>query len=298
MAVKAKRKAFTLVEILTVISIIAILVGILIPAITKVRTSVKETRQKAQIVTMEMAINAFKNDYGDYPPSDYWNLSNKDYSGAQILVEALLGWDLLGFHPKTDWESDGDKTSGEPLYTLVVTGTQQQQEENLRQRKGPYLELPNTEVFHLADAYDDTLGLEGQKTYVISDVFHYKKKSDRDTGQTQSIGAPILYYKAKTQFKEIFPKALTLNNSIYDYRDNMRVIQAKSMQDIADKIKNQPHAWTDIDNFYSTDPEVPSIIDPRMIKVRVWPYRPDSYLLISAGADGEYGTVDDITNFK
>jgi len=29
----------------------------------------------------------------------------------------------------------------------------------------------------------------------------------------------------------------------------------------------------------------------------VWPYRPDSYILISAGADGYYGTADDITNF-
>ena len=28
-----------------------------------------------------------------------------------------------------------------------------------------------------------------------------------------------------------------------------------------------------------------------------WPYRPDSYILISAGADGLYGTGDDITNF-
>jgi hypothetical protein len=28
-----------------------------------------------------------------------------------------------------------------------------------------------------------------------------------------------------------------------------------------------------------------------------WPYRPDSYILISAGVDGVYGTDDDITNF-
>ena len=28
-----------------------------------------------------------------------------------------------------------------------------------------------------------------------------------------------------------------------------------------------------------------------------WPHRSDSYILISAGVDGEYGTGDDITNF-
>jgi hypothetical protein len=30
---------------------------------------------------------------------------------------------------------------------------------------------------------------------------------------------------------------------------------------------------------------------------RPWPCRPDSYILISAGVDGVYGTDDDITNF-
>ena len=28
------------------------------------------------------------------------------------------------------------------------------------------------------------------------------------------------------------------------------------------------------------------------------PYRPESYILISAGFDGRYGTSDDITNFE
>jgi hypothetical protein len=33
------------------------------------------------------------------------------------------------------------------------------------------------------------------------------------------------------------------------------------------------------------------------VQARPWPYRSDSYLLISAGADGLYGTDDDIRNF-
>jgi hypothetical protein len=33
------------------------------------------------------------------------------------------------------------------------------------------------------------------------------------------------------------------------------------------------------------------------VQAQAWPHRPDSYLLISAGADGIYGTNDDICNF-
>ena len=295
---KGRNKAFTVVELLTVITIIAILVGFLLPALTKVKTMVKETKQKAQLNTISLAIRAFKNDMGYYPESDYWNLSNLDYSGAQMLSEALLGWDLLGFHPESDWESDGEKTNSNLLYDLVNQGTLNDQKKELDKRIGPYIDRVGVEVFHLADIYDNTLNLEGAKTYVISDVFHYQKITDSDIGRSKMVGAPILYYRARTQFKAIYPQALDMDTSLYDYRDNMRVIQAKSTQDIVDNIKTQPHAWLDPDNFYSTDPEIPSIIDSQMRNIRPWPYRPDTYLLISAGADGEYGTRDDITNFK
>jgi hypothetical protein len=38
------------------------------------------------------------------------------------------------------------------------------------------------------------------------------------------------------------------------------------------------------------------IRDPK-VTATDWPYRPDSYILVSAGKDGEYGTDDDIRNF-
>ena len=50
------------------------------------------------------------------------------------------------------------------------------------------------------------------------------------------------------------------------------------------------HPIEDFDYFYEY------IRDPK-VHARPWPYRPDSYLLISAGMDGIYGTDDDIRNF-
>ena len=94
-----KKTGLTLVEILIVLGIIALFVGLLIPALTVVKNTAKDVKQKAQLNSIQIALMTFKNDDGDYPPSN-WML-NSDYCGAQKLAEALMGWDLLGFHPKT-----------------------------------------------------------------------------------------------------------------------------------------------------------------------------------------------------
>ena len=91
---KRNKSGFTVVELLTVITILALLVGILLPAVTAVKTAAKETKQRAQLTTIGMGLTAFKNDFGDYPPSDV----NDNYCGAQTLAEALVGRDLLGFN--------------------------------------------------------------------------------------------------------------------------------------------------------------------------------------------------------
>jgi len=290
-AVETRKRGFTIVEILTVVTIIAILVGIMLPAITMVKKTVKETRQKAQLTTMELALTAFKNDYGDYPPSYFmtYSFNNFDYTGAQMLTEALVGWDLMGFHPDSDWESDGDKTSGQPLYTLAVTGTLQQQEDNLKQRVGPYLEQGSYEAYRLEDILKDQSGNLNNtfnlniKNFVLCDVFG-RRTIALNNGQRARPGNPILYYKARRNSKRIDRNYQ--DESIYDWRDNATLVKA---------IEERDNKQFDLDDdlfFYKE-----YIRDPR-IEDRDWPYRPDSYLLISAGADGEYGTIDDITNFK
>jgi prepilin-type N-terminal cleavage/methylation domain-containing protein len=286
---ETRKRGFTIVEILTVVGIIALLVGILIPAITKVRTSVKETQQRAQLTTIGLAITAFKNDYGDYPPSDFMKYSNNDYTGAQMLTEALVGWDLMGFHPESDWESDGRYANNNMLYELATTGSQQQQEENLRERKGPYLEQGSYEAYRLKDVLKDKNGNLNNtynlniENYVLCDIFG-KRTITLSNGQKGRPGAPILYYRARTNSKIIDRN--DQDHSIYDWKDNALLV--KALEEAYSK-----QFKIDDDQFFYEE----YIRDPR-IEDRDWPYRPDSYLLISAGADGEYGTVDDITNFK
>ncbi len=307
------RRAFTLVELITVVIIIAVLLGILLPSIAMVRAKAKETAEKAQLNAISMALEAFKQDYGDYPPSavSYQTSSSTspNYCGAQELAEALLGWDLMGFNTSSAWRADGTDGSGNPIYTSATA--------NLQARKGPYLELATANVFKLGRLFNNTGTLAD--TNVICDVFKVRKTIDNDnTGKPLTAGAPILYYKANTANKTIDPNyvtALTLfTGRTYNYLDNKPLIDLGKLtaniylnSGLAHPFDYPVGSAPDYPVFYNnTYPYNTSgyggsgigygIRDPR-IPVIMRPYNPDSYILISAGPDGYYGTADDIHNY-
>lgn len=60
-------RAFTLIELLTVIAIIGILAGIIIPVTGAVRTSAKKAQTKSQFSQWTNAFTLFKQEYGYYP---------------------------------------------------------------------------------------------------------------------------------------------------------------------------------------------------------------------------------------
>ncbi len=296
---------FTITEVLTAVAIMALLIGILLPAMTYVRNTAKETMQKAQIGTIEMALTAFRNDYGDYPPS-YWRRigaptwpSTPDYCGAQKLAEALLGWDLLGFHPDSDWQADG--WNNEPywsggieyasdMYFFYDTNSVT----DMGKRKGPYLELASANAFTLSQLFGTVATPLNRDRFMLCDVFGVKTVTLAN-GETVKAGTPILYYKANTSSKTISDPAVASYNRIYDVRDNFPIVALGRVTD------QEPHplGFTTPYSVFYGDPAIPAlgyIQDPK-VEAQPWPYRPDSYILISAGVDGLYGTPDDITNF-
>jgi type II secretory pathway pseudopilin PulG len=289
--VKRKKSAFTSVELLTVLAIIAFLVGLLLPALNVVRNTAKEAKQKAQLTVIDLALVAFKNDFGDYPPSD--SLNDLDYTGSQILCEALLGLDLLGFHPKSAWRADGTDGAGGQVYNSTS-------DTNLKERKGPYLELANANAFRLGEPeglFANPTPLNPD-TFVICDVFG--RKSVAVGGNLVKVGTPILYYRANTLSKTIIPPA-TVDQRIYNVLDNSALIALGRPIDLRPHPlyvppDPRPSPWDrePYENFYRYIRDTKFLAPPAM---KQWPYRPESYILISAGVDGFYGTPDDIRNF-
>ena len=65
------RSAFTLIELMVVIVVIALLVGLLMPALFGVRSAADAAQTQAEISQLETAIAAFKAEYGVEPPSRF-----------------------------------------------------------------------------------------------------------------------------------------------------------------------------------------------------------------------------------
>jgi type II secretory pathway pseudopilin PulG len=291
-----KRAAFTIVELLTVMSIIVILIGLLVPALNQVKRYAYEVKQRAQLKSIDTALELFNSEFDGYPDSSRLGPDGVEYCGAMKLCEAVMGQDLLGFHPDSTFRADGTDGINRALYPNASSLTAAEYRANLSTRKGPYLPLDNANAYTLQDLYG-TIQPFQYNHLVLCDV--YKRVTHRTIGK--KVGMPILYYRANT--------ANTLHDvqnpdnpqNIYNYRDNQTLLALGKPWDQSNPSgtgtpgtsshrlaieSGQPAGF----RFYMNTRNEKVLTTPR-------PYRADTYILISAGWDGEYGTPDDICNY-
>ena len=88
---RVKMRIFTLIELLIVIAIIAILAGMLLPALNQAREKAKAIDCVSKLKQVGLANNMYMNDYnGYYPVTGYVkvpNITDPVYAWAQILAE-------------------------------------------------------------------------------------------------------------------------------------------------------------------------------------------------------------------
>ncbi len=314
---RRKKIGFTIVELLTVMSVIALLLGILVPALNTVRRIAKDTRQRAQFHSISVALEVYVGETEQYPestirPSTSGIPDAAPYTvGAHHLAEALLGRDFLGFDPWTTWDTLADEA--EPnIYASTNKGAQPADiEASLDRRKGPYLNPESVEAYQIAQLYSTATNVyEGDydehgdfisdqdPAPVLTDSYRVKTLSLPNKKQVKA-GTPILYYKANP-LSRTFPDTTagtvadaTAAGSIYNSLDNEALLELGVITDASEHRfkKDYSGALLGRGRFYES-------ITNSKITTQIRPYNQKSYLLISAGFDSVFGTPDDIYNFR
>jgi type II secretory pathway pseudopilin PulG len=320
---------FTIIELLTVLSIIIILLAILVPALSKVRIYAKNVTQRGQFYEIAKGIELYRNDHRDTlpdsGPADTDPVGPFGYCGAMKLCEALLGQDGMGYNTSSRFLASGivPDVTGTPVdlypfdlctstdpadYDNPADPAEKLLIDNLRERI-KYVDVENIKGSRLQDLYKWDISARGTSfrnppvTFVAppsnTRPYSFPNAVISDvylrittTCSPRLVGMPVLYYKAD-------PSKLA---------NDVNTIPNPGLPNINIYDFDDNYAITALgcpwETVYTT--EHPMFLDPRLfykeirntkITTTPRPHNEDGYILMSAGYDGLYGTRDDVFNF-
>jgi len=355
----SRRRGFSLVELLTVIFIITLLIGILVPSLSAARNAAKKMTTKKALDSIKVGLEMFKNDNGSdfpqtngYPPSfahppignppvfqsllgEFPFLEKKPVvTGAHWLPAMLMGVDQLGYIKRSIVPNKDDlQKLPWKWYTPDPLGPGKL----LQPRGGPYADTnglavkktkdlpgrPNRALFGtgwtsddndpqgvqnlpvVVDAFDQPIlyyaaNAHGRESNMVEDV----RKVDNDyTGGDQQNGPPMYFHQDNIPFtgkgnsdtergwdfgNTGAKHGIALSGATETAPDMVVAAQQEHVE------HRENFARYIIDRkIYSAYAAHPDDAKPTMPLRAV---NADSYLLISAGVDGRYGTNDDVSN--
>ncbi len=313
-------RAFTLIELLVVMAIITMLLAILLPTLSRARAHARKVQSITTIKNIGDALELFRNDNrsdkkaretNGYPPSrqgeDPATAGSQDIMGAHWLVRYLMGKDMLGYAPRqrvpATLRNPGDPAEEVPWYQADANG-----DLNV-DRLGAYLPVEQTKIVPTKDLPK-------------SSGFGHPMGDFEQQVFTDSFGYPILYYVAdpmQASRKNAYIASFDYSTpGIYNFKDNgmfTGLCKAGACYQPPWDFGSGSHIIED----FGADPPLPATVTAATGSFQYYilnkslhdatlnmadlsapsavPHRVSSFILISAGYDGLYGTSDDPQNF-
>ncbi len=260
----APRRAFTLVELLTVIVIIGILVGFISAAVVRAVRTAREAQVQIEIMGMDKALKDFKDTHGMYPPTNMADAAavrsflrrafpRYPASGADPYTQLKSDLKSESWASSTDPKIDLDTAPLDPAEALVFwLGGRPDANGRLRgfstDKENPF--LPPSEGGPRTDALFD---FEEERLVITtsSNVIDYLRYYPSVSGAIDA-DAPFVYFRAS------------------EYGTDA----AKLAHSVGENVTVMPY----VNNRNTSSPEYAN---------------PESFQILSAGMDNLYGTVID-----
>lgn len=346
-------RAFSLIELLTVIAIITLLISILIPSLTAARNSAKKTSTAATLNAVKVGLESFKNDNENefkatngYPPSYVYppipgatfqahlgqfpfSEGNVKVYGAHWLPAMLMGPDLQGFIPRSNvppalaskpskwYKPDplGKLLPRSNLYLepgsvkLIATqdlpGRRPEDQElwpNWGSPTSPTDEFTMRQLPVIVDAFDQpVLYYASNKFAGGRNLVEEKRRPANDYGDR---GQPYYFHEDNAGFTGVgmWEKSdgfFRTNDPGWNFAGGAAahpIGEAGHMvtaSDVETKSKGKTFARYILDRNAYRALSAQQLQNP---KTPLRPVNADTFLLISPGVDGLYGTKDDVSN--
>jgi len=251
------------------------------------------------------------NPYADWQPDAAIRMT-----GSGLLVWTLAGADMLGtpgfrtFRSTSAlWSDDTDASNAPPpggAYALSDDDARLP----IHARSGPFVDVDKVRISRANPAHGHfEIDAESEALEDLGLDHHYRERFYPMF--LDSFGFPILYWRADpagVRMVDYDGTDVGISRAIYHWSDNGMLVRHAGDKGLILRPDKEFHKLR-----WSTKPPVEDdaggggvlwpkwtfqrYVQNQAVQAKSTPHNPDTYLLISPGPDGLYGTADDIANF-
>jgi len=251
---------FTLIELLIVIGIIVILIGILLPVASSLRRQAKATTTGQLLAALDGAISQYEKDEYDWP-GPFGQHGASDFTIVSNGTNVPLQYSSANLQP----------TRSEELLLCLQGGLNVQWTTTTPFTATSFTYIP-----------DDV----GRGHVGLSALHRGRSGASMPIGGSISTGLQFTNDTVVPEFVDSFGNPMLYVRAIKGQADYASAFKAA--------LKNEVQIYQPTSPFFgSSEPTNYTGSDTLATETR----QRDRYILISAGPDGIFGTVDDITNF-